>query len=490
MSLENKDHFKKLRFSQAILWLSIVFLLLFGLALLLDVKPNDFWWYMRVARDALANGAIPQVDTLSFTHAGQPIVYHSWLSAMIFYLTYQAGGLPGIVILRVLSIAATLVIMWYLMYRTGLDPILTAGLLFLAGLATSNNWATIRPQMFIIPLFLLTLGILIRWEEKENRVLWFLPIISLFWVNLHGSFILLPLLALPALLFGKGDRKPLFFALTFAIIVFMFNPRGLGVWDYVWNTLTLSSNQGVSIEWSPPVNEGWQLNMFFAWLLLFTPLIAFSRGRLSRLDWVWFLGFGWMALSGIRYVIWFALFLAIWTARLIATLEIEPSKYVRFGHIKLNFVLASTFILLPAFLMPGFRDVWWKEAPPVLPDTTPTAAVEWLSEHPELQGELWSDLDFASYLTFVLPERPLWIDLRFEMIYSLNDWDEYRTVAAGDHGWDEILIRDNVNLIIVSYDNPSLLVVLQDSEDWCRGYKDDVAVIFSRRTTNDSCDYD
>ncbi len=486
-SAEANNHTKLLLFSQALFWLSLALFFLLGIAFLFEVQANDFWWYMRVARDTLADGAIPQVDTLSFTHAGQPIVYHSWLSAMIFYLTFQAGGLPWIVVLRVLSVLAMLVILWGLLYRTGLDPILSAGLLFVAGLTTSNNWLTIRPQIFILPLFLLILWVLTRWDEKNKRVVWFLPLISVFWVNLHGSFILIAFLVIPALFFGKGERKYLFYAFAISVLIFAINPRGFEVWDYVWKTLTLSSSQSVSYEWAPPANIGWQMNLFYAWLLVFTPLVAFSPGRLTRLDWIWFLSFGWMAFSGLRYVVWFTLLLAIWTARLLVAWNYQPLKYVSLHNVKLNFILAGFLLILPLFLMPGMRERWWEQAPSALPDSTPIAAVEWLAEQPDLPGELWSELGFASYLTYVLPERPMWIDLRFEMIYSVDDWDEYALIVNADPGWDEILRRDDVNLIFISYNSTQLLSVLKNSVDWCQVYQDDVSIIFSRKTTDGAC---
>jgi hypothetical protein len=83
-------------------------------------------------------------------------------------------------------------------------------------------------------------------------------------------------------------------------------------------------------------------------------------------------------------------------------------------------------------------------------------------------------------MTFMLPERPIWIDLRFEMVYDMDDWAAYRQVAGGDYGWDEVLMRDKVNLVFSSYDNDQLIYVLEDSADWCPVYQDDVAIIFAR----------
>ena len=47
-------------------------------------------WHLRLGRDILKDGAVPRVDMLSFTRAGQPWVDQSWPGA-----EYDTGtGLP------------------------------------------------------------------------------------------------------------------------------------------------------------------------------------------------------------------------------------------------------------------------------------------------------------------------------------------------------------------------------------------------------------
>jgi hypothetical protein len=75
------------------------------------------------------------------------------------------------------------------------------------------------------PLFALSLYILYRWREGHAKVLAWLPLISLLWVNLHGSFVMLVLLTGAGLVFPPGEAgKPrrqarLALALAFAGVV-------------------------------------------------------------------------------------------------------------------------------------------------------------------------------------------------------------------------------------------------------------------------------
>jgi len=110
-------------------------------------------------------------------------------------------------------------------------------------------------------------------------------------------------------------------------------------------------------------NSGWQFNIFFGWLLAFAPLAAFSRHKLTQLEWIWFLGLGWLALSGIRYMIWFIFLLALFTAKLLAEWSNQkidaPERKI---NAPVNYSLSIVLILMPLMILPGLRESWWRMA--------------------------------------------------------------------------------------------------------------------------------
>ncbi len=256
----------------AFLWLALVLFIALCIAFLLPVTPQDYWWYLRVGRDTLASGGVPRLDTFTFTQAGTPVDYQSWGAGVIFYLIYRLGGLSLTVLLRGILVGLAYWLVWLTARRAGAGRLSAALVLFIAVLTSSNNWS-MRPQLFAYPLFGLALFLLYRWQEGDKKVLWALPLISLIWVNLHGSFVMLILLTGAALVFGKGDRRTLAIALGGVLLATLINPRGPGAWAYVFNSLTAASSMQFSAEWLPPTNTGWQMNIFFLWLLGF-PLLA------------------------------------------------------------------------------------------------------------------------------------------------------------------------------------------------------------------------
>ncbi len=460
----------------AFLWLGLVLLIALSIAFLLPITPQDYWWYLRVGRDTLSSGAVPKVDTFTFTQAGTPVVYHSWGAAVLFWLIYRLGGLSLTLLLRAALIASAYSLVWLTARRLGAGRLGSALVLLAAVLASSNNWS-MRPQLFAYPLFALALFLLYRWQTGEKRAVWGLPLISLLWVNLHGSFVMLVLLVGAALVLGRGNRRTLGLAFAGVLLATLVNPRGFGAWTYVFNSLTVASSQQFSAEWLPPVNTGWQMNIFFMWLLGFPLLASLSPRKLDRLEWTWYLGFGFLALWGERYVIWFIFIMVVLTACLLSDWEKKYINESKPGLPALNLTLGLVFVLLPLVFLPGLREKWWKQSPAAT-ENTPFAATDWLAAHPDLPGPLWSEIGFSSYLEFALPQRPTWIDTRFE-VFPVKQWQAYKDITYARYNWRDLLDATGANLLMVSRLNqPDLLSVLENSPSWYAVYRDDVAVIY------------
>jgi hypothetical protein len=468
--------------SLSFLWLGLALSAILSLAFSQPVPPNDFWWYVRLGEEIMATGAIPQVDTFSYTQAGQPMVYHSWLAAVVLAWVYQTGGIPLTVLLKGGLLAIFYTSLWQVCRQAGAGARLASLLLLVAALAGSNNWV-IRPQLFSYALFGLTFWLIYQWDLGQRKWLWLLPLIMLAWVNLHGAFILGFLLVGSALVFGKGERRILGWMLLGMVVATLVTPRLWGSWEYVWTLITDPSSQEFSTEWRPPTTADWMGKLFFGWLLLFPLLIHFSPRRLTNLHWVWFVGLGWMALSGIRYVIWFVAILTMLTAYLLHPIAgrylDKPVKQVK---PMVNGVITAMFLLLSGLFLPQIRQAWWPDARPILSSSTPEAATTWLaSQQPPFAGPLWSNLDFASYHVYALPEYPVWIDTRFEL-YPTEQWERYLDISSAAPQWADIVDEEGFNLLMLKHEEQERLIeaLHQRPQQWGICYQDEIAVLFVR----------
>jgi hypothetical protein len=472
--------------SYTLLLLSLSLTILLIIAALLPLTPQDYWWYLRLGHDIAASGTIPSVDTYSFTRAGVSFFYQPWLSALVWWGIESLGGLTFTFASRLVIIFLAYGLLWLLLRRAGAGPRLSSVLVLVSGLAGSSNWS-FRPQLLIYPLFVLALYIVWQWQNNNPRRLWLLPLIGALWVNLHGSFPLLFLLLLPACVWGEGNRKRLVLVTIVAAACLILNPRGPLVAGYVSDMLASPSNR-FSNEWLPAVNRGWQANLFFVWILILPIMAAFSPRKLGRLEWAWFLIFGWLGLYGARYGIWLLFLLPLLSARLVAswadrsmesmTADLRPT---------VNTTAAALLLLLPLALLPGVRERWWPGAPSPYHGANPIAATAWLADHPELEGPLWSDFSHSSYLIFALPERPVWIDPRFEL-YPPAHWERYRAIAGAAPGWESLLKEEGIELAMLSTGGePALIRAMADSDGWCEMFRNPDAVVFARSSPGAAC---
>ncbi|PKO04299.1 MAG: hypothetical protein CVU41_17895 [Chloroflexi bacterium HGW-Chloroflexi-3] len=478
-------------------WLGLLLLIILSITILLPVLPNDFWWYLRLGQDILTTNSVPLVDNYSSTVFGQSVSYPMWLSAVLLYALYNLGDLTLVVFSRGLMISVFYIFLWLICVKKGAPGWLATVLTLVCALAGANNWA-VRPQMFVYPLFGFALYLFSttsgnkeksgkefvdeylkennQTDEFSNKYYWLIPI-ALFWANLHGSVIVLFFLMGPFFLFRQRNKK-FVFVLLLAFLATFVNPRGPILW---LETVQFIQSSGIqfSQEWKPPTNSGWQMNIFFLWFLVFIPLVKFSSNKLKIHEWIWLMGFGWMAFSGVRHVVWFLALLLIFSSWLLQGLVKRKFNGIRFEIITFNIILLVILSLLPLSLLPGIREYWWKQSPQSISQNTTITAAAWLNQHPELPGPIFNDYVYGSYLIFTIPERPVWIDTRFH-IYPSQQWEEYLSISNAEPGWLEKLKENKIGTLFL--DNSSqknLIQEMKKSSTFCEVYNDEIAVIFS-----------
>src|SRR6266542_2155045 len=86
-------------------------------------------------------GAIPTVDSFSYTRSGAPFYNQGWLAQIFMYALYQAGGIPLILIVQALVIALAYGLLLRLCIRRSDHLRLSVALLLLTTMPLSfTNW--------------------------------------------------------------------------------------------------------------------------------------------------------------------------------------------------------------------------------------------------------------------------------------------------------------------------------------------------------------
>lgn len=445
----------------------------FVLVSLVPVPPHDFWWYVRLGQDILQEGHLPRVDTYSWTRAGTPLTYQSWLSAVLLYVFYRSGGLPLVVGANAASVAALFGTAYWLAWRASGRLRLAALTTALGLLMSSNNWA-VRPQMFAFWPFATTLAVVWTFRRQQQaRLLLILPLVAAVWTNVHGSFVL-GLLLVGAMWAGSvvevgvgrriaantipPDTSHLRLLGLFLIgmgLATLVNPHGPRAFNYVVRLLTDPPSQAFVVEWQPPRPTTPQGALFLASLVVLLWGVAWAPRRPGVPEMIWLALFAGMGLVSIRYVIWYAAILPL----VFSTLWDPPSKATSSPFRPAAFALTlSVLAALPLLINPWtkpYLPLPSKVASFVTPDT-PVAAAEWLRRHPS--GKLlFNEMGYGSYLIWAVPQAPVFIDTRVEL-YPLEMWETYAAVSAARYDYEELLAEWGVGRIMADKERQAPLV--------------------------------
>lgn len=176
--------------------LSISALLLaasFALALS-PMANNDLWWHLGTGRWMLEHHRLPVEDPFSFTHFMQPWHDVEWLSEIAMFGVWTAAGDAGLVLVAALLLALVFGLVRSLARLTTESELLAAGLMVVAVLMSRYWWAP-RPTLASDVCALLTL-VLIEHARRggARRVIWAVPVVAALWANLHGGFVLAPVI--------------------------------------------------------------------------------------------------------------------------------------------------------------------------------------------------------------------------------------------------------------------------------------------------------
>jgi hypothetical protein len=491
------------------LWVASLLALSWLFLSLAPLPPNDLWWHMAAGRAMVQEGAWIHTNRWAYTlPSDAPYVYQSWLSEVALYWLWWVGDVPLLALGRTLAITASYgVVAWHAWRRCGQGKAVALALL-LAIMAGWSNW-TLRPQtLALVPgaAFVVVLGEYLG-RRAAARWLAALPALMVVWVNLHGSFVLglglLGLAWLGALIDASGGARPenggvwrrvrlLTYCGVATLAAVMVHPLGLGIFGYVRQMLTNPPLQRWFVEWQPPRNDLSVLNSgfwFFALLLLLAALMALGPRRPSATDILWYVGLAWLAIGGVRYVMWFALLLFPLLADQLAALRV-PSRSESGGSAfaaGIGLLLCSAMIVTLPWFMPvrylgaGAEHLFATAGPYrlLLANTTPVAATELLAQQP-IEGHFWADMTYTSYTIWRLPQKQVFADLRAEL-FPEAVWMDYFAIAQGDaQSLTKIDAWRITHLMLDREAQRSLHQLLLKTPGWCERYSDPNTVIMAR----------
>jgi hypothetical protein len=438
-------------------------------ALVAALPSTDLTYHLRAGAEVLDTGQIPARDGWTFTARGLPWVDQQWGGQVLLELVFRAGGWVGLVVLRAALVGWIFGALFELCRRHGLG-LRVASWLTLGAFVVTMPALALRPQLLGMALFAVTL-LLVAGRHEHPRRLWLVPVVTLLWANLHGSFFLGPVvlgLVWLADLGETGRRRhlPLVVAMV-SLVTACVTPFGPAVWSYAVGVGASPEISRRITEWQPPSLRDVTGIVFFASMLL---VAAFLARRDRPVPWATLAWLGFFLLIGlyaVRGVAWWPMAAVAAIATLVEPGRGLPANRLEPRAIRLaNGGLAAALVVAGIALLPLWRPI----------DENLGAPVGVVSQAPaEITGELrrialpadrlFNPQRWGSWFEFAIPELPVAIDSRIEL-FPAEIWDAYSTVEAGGSGWDAVLERWAVTIIVTATDEDAPIVDRLHASGW------------------------
>lgn len=157
------------------------------LCLCFPLLDTDFWWHLKTGEWILANGQVPYVDLYTFTDSKQPWIDLHWGFQVLVTLLYRLGGVPLVTLVKAATITTAVAIAWQ---AGGNDlPTWKKAAIWLMPIICITGRGNERPEMLSLLFLAMWLWVAVR-TDRSPRWIWWLPVVTLVWVNCHALFIL------------------------------------------------------------------------------------------------------------------------------------------------------------------------------------------------------------------------------------------------------------------------------------------------------------
>ena len=301
-----------------------IFVISMALFLLLAMRrESDYFWHIK-AGEYMFNHGLLKKDIFSWYLAGKYWMSHEWLFEIIIYLFKVIFHGYHLLVYGFVCICSLLLILFFSNKEN-----------YLKNIPFSMFWVCLsiilivfmqgRPHLISFNLLALTIWFLYdSYKNESSKLIYFLPLISIIWANVHGgSSNLCYLLCLVFFIIGLFDfnkskvfmkrmsKKQLFKYLIITIICMLcinINIHGFKMFIYPYQNMMDKTMLNNIAEWAPTnLNNGG--HWIYLSLVIFIFLVMlFSKKKIDFLDLCLFgisiiLGFKSIRFWGYTYII-------------------------------------------------------------------------------------------------------------------------------------------------------------------------------------------
>ena len=449
----------------------------------------DLWGHIKFGEDLWKAKALVRTDPFSFTAYGHQWINHEWLSELIFYFIYFYLGDGGLLFGK-LGTGLVIVLLIQKLCTFRKNAAIVYAVILIPAIMVISPGFMIRPQVFSFLFFTLYLYLLHLHFIKKKNLLFLLPCLMVFWVNLHGGFLMgLTLLltvviwkSLSRFVFNEKDTPLglLWFWFFVTSVATLMNPYGYRLLIFLYQTLSMPRQIS---EWYPMQLFDWSYLHFKLMALLFF-FILFIQAR-HREGWEEFAVAMTLAASVLhqRHTPFFGIVIAPYLVHRLSILaEDIQSKFSSLALTEISkHVVAALLGLLAVYLvycgalkymLANFRII-------VDPQNYPVAAVEYMKRN-RVTGNLLLPMEWGEYAIWKLhPECRVSIDGRFRTVYPESVIQSHFVSNQDVEGWRALIEKYPADVLLarqISFFQD----LIKNGGPWIYIYSDPAAIVFLR----------
>ena len=462
---------------KGILFYLTLFLLILAFSTAANYFDFDLWARLIAGMGVVDGGQVLKTDFLSYTpvHTWWD---HEWGAGVIFYLFLKFCGPYSLIILQaVLMFLIFFTASKVIKLRTNVSPynILFYFFTVMALMGTLNH--PVRCHMFSFLLFTVFIYLLEKVRNGENKLLFLVPFIVIFWNNIHGGVVSgIGLLLMYALGEFLNQKEFIKYLITFVIssAALIINPWG---YEYIKFLLMANTMERTHIvEWWGIFSKFHLFKhiifkLFMTAIIIIESIDLFDKIKLEGIK-NWY-----KKADKVKYIVLLAtLYLAISHVKLIPFFAISALCFVyedfyrlienyKFPQWKDKAVYAMLlFISLFTLLSKDF-------SVPVGIGVYPVKEIEFIKQN-NLKGNILTNFGVGSYTAYKLyPNNRIFMDGRYEEVYFDYMVPMLKEFCLAYPHWREILTYFPPDIIIIEKYYP-IYNVLQKESDWVLVYSD------------------
>jgi hypothetical protein len=471
---------------------------------------GDLGRHLRVGREILAHGLF-YTDRFSWTMQGQPFVPYEWGSEVLFALARRAAGLPGVVVMTAIVIAASYLCLMLLLQRLGVDPLLAFVTSVAAAILGAPHWLA-RPHVWSLASVVGVVALLEssvvshrpssdRGPTTDSRRLLLTLLLFAAWANMHGGF-LFGLVLIGFYIVGDGialvlerraeDRVALVrhaSLLGVALLGSCTNPVGPRILTHVMGYLGKAWLVDMTVEYRSPDFHGAYGREFLVALTLAILALALVRRRMAWPQLVAFLGTTAFALHSMRNIpLWALTALPIvalhahsaWESATIRPLATARHAFAEGAGMARSGLWSAVAVALLVGLAMGGGRVGGDQLLPTGfdPGVFPVRVVE-RARAAGITGRIFNELAWGGYILNVWPEQRVFIDGQTDF-YGEPLSQLYASVRAAMPHWEQRLDSMDVRYVLLPAEAP-LSSAAAASAEWAVADSADGAWLLVRR---------